>query len=208
MLVYHDYILICMACCWFVYLFNFEGIGRVEALFICQISRRSLQLRKGIHRSLSHSRFHISYVFLASLMCNFQLKWFEQTTLNAGPLEAFGHRNTFGKIINHAAGSKAVAGSKTGERGSVLGYEGSAYMNRIGNRRQEAATESVDSARGRREGRGQVSLYFWNSCKVEKFEPHAPMPPHHLPLPLPLPLALAVTSLCLRYRREPTTNGS
>lgn len=81
--------------------------------------------------------------------------------MNAGPLEAFGHRNTFGKIINHAAGSKAAAavgGSKTG-----VGYAGSAYMNRIGNRRQEAATESVDSARGRgrrrrRGGRSSFAL--------------------------------------------------
>lgn len=74
--------------------------------------------------------------------------------MNAGPLEAFGHRNTFGKIINHAAGSKAAAaaGSKTAGERDRVGYEGSAYMNRIGNRRREAATESVDSARGRRRG--------------------------------------------------------
>lgn len=72
--------------------------------------------------------------------------------MNAGPLEAFGHRNTFGKIINHAAGSKAAASAAEGSKTGV-GYAGSAYMNRIGNRRQEAATESVDSARGRGCGR-------------------------------------------------------
>lgn len=83
--------------------------------------------------------------------------------MNAGPLEAFGHRNTFGKIINHAAGSKAAAGSRRQQDWGGVGYAGSAYMNRIGNRRQEAATESVDSARGRgrrrrRGGRSSFAL--------------------------------------------------
>lgn len=49
---------------------------------------------------------------------------------------------------------QAAGGSKAG-----VGYAGSAYMNRIGNRRQEAATESVDSARGRGRRRGGRSSF-------------------------------------------------
>lgn len=85
--------------------------------------------------------------------------------MNAGPLEASGHRNTFGKIINHAAGTShqaAVGGSGRGRsRGRGIG---SADMNRIGNRRQLLAPKSVDSAQeeggGGSERVGQVSFYF------------------------------------------------